>query len=112
MASKILVQNLQKRYATVEAVRDVSFEVPEGQIFGLLGPNGAGKTTTIECVIGLRQPDGGSIHVCGIDALANADEVKKRLGAQLQATALQDKITPRHSNFLVRSTKSGRGSIP
>jgi ABC-2 type transport system ATP-binding protein len=111
MASKILVQNLQKRYAAVEAVRDVSFEVPEGQIFGLLGPNGAGKTTTIECVIGLRQPDGGSIHVCGIDALAQPDEVKQKLGAQLQATALQDKITPREALKLFGSFYQTRAEV-
>jgi ABC-2 type transport system ATP-binding protein len=97
MAGKILVQNLLKRYGPVEALRGVSFEVPDGQIFGLLGPNGAGKTTTLECVIGLRQPDSGSIHVCGIDALADPDGVKQKLGAQLQATALQDKITPREA---------------
>ena len=103
MAGKILVQNLVKRYGTVEALRGVSFEVPEGRIFGLLGPNGAGKTTTLECVIGLRQPDGGSIQVCGIDALARPDEVKQRLGAQLQATALQDKITPREALHLFAS---------
>jgi ABC-2 type transport system ATP-binding protein len=97
MAGKILVQNLLKRYGPVEALRGVSFEVPDGQIFGLLGPNGAGKTTTLECVIGLRQPDSGSIQVCGIDALADPDGVKQKLGAQLQATALQDKITPREA---------------
>jgi ABC-2 type transport system ATP-binding protein len=103
MAGKILVQNLLKRYGTVEALRGVSFEVPDGQIFGLLGPNGAGKTTTLECVIGLRQPDSGSIHVCGIDALADPDGVKQKLGAQLQATALQDKITPREAIKLFSS---------
>ncbi|HSU66886.1 MAG TPA: ABC transporter ATP-binding protein [Tepidisphaeraceae bacterium] len=103
MAGKILVHNLVKRYGDFEALRGVSFEVPEGKIVGLLGPNGAGKTTTLECVIGLRQPDGGAIEVCGIDALAHPDQVKQRLGAQLQATALQDKITPREALHLFAS---------
>jgi ABC-2 type transport system ATP-binding protein len=103
MGGTIVVDNLVKRYGAVEAVRGVSFEAPAGQIFGLLGPNGAGKTTTIECVIGLRQPDGGSISVCGIDALARPDEVKQRLGAALQSTALQDKITPREALRLFAS---------
>src|SRR5258706_7687739 len=95
--SKLVVENLQKRYGPVEAVRGVSFEVGEGQILGLLGPNGAGKTSTLECVIGLRRPDGGSVHICGIDALAEPEKVKQQVGAQLQATALQDKITPREA---------------
>jgi ABC-2 type transport system ATP-binding protein len=111
MAAKIVVQNLRKRYGNVEALRGVSFEVPEGQIFGLLGPNGAGKTTTLECVIGLRQPDDGAIHICGIDALAHSDEVKRRLGAQLQATALQDKITPREALWLFASFYQKRANI-
>jgi ABC-2 type transport system ATP-binding protein len=103
MQSKVVVENLRKRYGAVEAVRGVSFEVPQGAIFGLLGPNGAGKTTTIECVIGLRQPDAGSIHIGGIDALAHPDQIKQKLGAQLQATALQDKITPREALNLFAS---------
>ena len=97
MTPKVLVRNLSKRYANVEAARDVSFEVADGEIFGLLGPNGAGKTTTIECVIGLRQPDGGTIEICGIDARRRPREVKQKIGAALQSTALQDKITPREA---------------
>src|SRR5690348_14628700 len=69
MASKLAVTHLQKFYGSVEAVRDVSFDVDEGEIFGLLGPNGAGKTSAVECIIGLRQPDGGSIQVGGINAM-------------------------------------------
>jgi ABC-2 type transport system ATP-binding protein len=111
MGGMIEVQNLVKRYWAVDAVRGVSFEAPRGQIFGLLGPNGAGKTTTIECVIGLRQPDGGAISVCGIDALAKPDEVKQRLGAQLQSTALQDKITPREALRLFASFYEKRADI-
>jgi ABC-2 type transport system ATP-binding protein len=57
------VRNLVKQYPGVKAVDDISFNVYQGEIFGMVGPNGAGKTTTIECVEGLRQPDGGSIQV-------------------------------------------------
>ena len=78
-------------------MRGVSFEVREGEILGLLGPNGAGKTTTVECVIGLRDPDGGSIEICGLDARRRPREVKQKIGAALQTTALQDKITPREA---------------
>ena len=94
MAAKVVVRDLRKRYGPVEAVRGVSFEVEEGEIMALLGPNGAGKTTTIECILGLRQPDGGEIEVCGIDALRRPREVKELIGAALQTTALQDRITP------------------
>jgi ABC-2 type transport system ATP-binding protein len=97
MAGKIIVRDLIKRYGPVEAVRGVDFEVAEGEIFGLLGPNGAGKTSTLECTIGLRQPDGGSIFLCGIDAATAPESVKHRIGAVLQSTALQDQITPREA---------------
>jgi ABC-2 type transport system ATP-binding protein len=75
----------------------VSFEIQDGEIFGLLGPNGSGKTTTVECVIGLREPDEGDIEVCGIDARRRPHDVKQKIGAALQTTALQDKITPREA---------------
>ena len=97
MPDKVVIQNLVKNYGAVQAVRGVSFSVAEGEIFGLLGPNGAGKTTTLECAIGLRQPDGGSISVCGFDALAQPREAKQRIGAALQYTMLQDKITCREA---------------
>jgi ABC-2 type transport system ATP-binding protein len=97
MAGKIILRDLVKRYGPVEAVRGVSFEVADGEIFGLLGPNGAGKTTTLECTIGLRQQDGGSISLCGIDAATGRGPIKRRIGAVLQSTALQDQITPREA---------------
>jgi ABC-2 type transport system ATP-binding protein len=93
----VTVEDLRKRYGGVEAVRGVSFEVNEGEILGLLGPNGAGKTTTVECVIGLRDPDAGSIVICGLDARRRPRDVKQKIGAALQTTALQDRITPREA---------------
>src|ERR1019366_225628 len=93
----VSVVNLRKRYAATEAVCGVSFEVGVGQIVGLLGPNGAGKTTTLECVLGLRQPDAGSIHINGLDVQTHPTQAKLLVGAQLQAATLQDKITPRQA---------------
>jgi ABC-2 type transport system ATP-binding protein len=93
----VTVRDLRKRYGPVEAARGVSFEVEPREIFGLLGPNGAGKTTTVECIIGLREPDEGTIVVSGIDARRKPNEVKQKIGAALQSTALQDKITPREA---------------
>ncbi|NEQ11640.1 MAG: ATP-binding cassette domain-containing protein, partial [Moorea sp. SIO4E2] len=69
MAAAVLIQNLQKRYGDVHAVKDISLQVEPGQIFGLLGPNGAGKTTTIRCLCTLTAPDAGKIEVSGISVL-------------------------------------------
>jgi len=90
----LAVSGLTKRYGPVEAVRGVSFSVAPGEIFGLLGRNGAGKTSIIESILGLRRPDTGSISVSGVDALAHPVYARRSLGAQLQAAALQDKVTP------------------
>jgi ABC-2 type transport system ATP-binding protein len=97
MPPKVIVRDLRKRYDGVEAVRGVSFAVEQGEIFGLLGPNGAGKTTTVECLIGLRDADGGEIEVCGLDARRQPHAVKEKIGVALQSTSLQDKITPREA---------------
>ena len=86
------VDNLEKRYEDVHAVRGVSFRVHEGEVFGLLGPNGAGKTSTIVVLEGLRVPDGGRVSVCGLDPQKNPNELKQEIGAALQATSLPDKL--------------------
>ncbi len=88
----IEVERLHKTYGTLEAVRDVSFTVQHGEIFGILGPNGAGKTTTVECVQGLREPTSGSIQILGIDAIRNRQQLRRRIGSQLQESALPDRI--------------------
>ena len=91
-AAVLEVENLVKRYGDVEAVRGVSFNVEEGQVFGLLGPNGAGKTTTVEILEGLRDLDSGRVRVCGLDPQVNSQELKHEIGAALQSTSLPDKI--------------------
>lgn len=97
MATPVVVRDLRKRYGSVEAVRGVNFTVAAGEIFGLLGPNGAGKTTTVECLVGLREADAGTIEVGGVDMRRHPTEARQRLGVALQSTALQDQITPRES---------------
>jgi len=97
MSATVVVSNLRKRYGPVTAVDGVSFEIRSGEIFGLIGPNGAGKTTTVECLVGLRQPDEGRIEIYGVDARRHPRDVKRRIGAALQTTALQDRITPREA---------------
>jgi ABC-2 type transport system ATP-binding protein len=97
----IEVTGLVKRYGGVPVVDGVSFTVEPGEIFGILGPNGAGKTTTVECVEGLRRPDGGTVRVLGRDP--GDAELRQRLGAQLQESQLPEKITVREAIELYRS---------
>ncbi len=88
----ITVSHLKKTYGNVKAVEDVSFEVSEGEIFGMLGPNGAGKTTTVECITGLRHPDGGTISVLGLDPQADWDALHPVVGVQLQSSTFPNKL--------------------
>jgi ABC-2 type transport system ATP-binding protein len=88
----IAVDALEKSYGSVRAVDAISFEVAEGEIFGVVGPNGAGKTTTIECLEGLRAPDGGQVRVLGLDPRRDGDALRERIGAQLQQSALPARL--------------------
>jgi len=89
------IAHLRKTYGTLTAVDDISLSVAEGEIFGILGPNGAGKTTTVECAIGLRPFDAGTIRLLGLDPLTQRDEVHEVVGVQLQSGALPDKLKVR-----------------
>ncbi|MEV0742373.1 ABC transporter ATP-binding protein [Streptomyces sp. NPDC050549] len=93
----IEVTALRKSYGGRAVVDGVSFAVEEGEIFGILGPNGAGKTTTVECVEGLRVPDAGRVRVTGLDPVADHEQVARVLGAQLQESELQAKLTVREA---------------
>src|SRR5687767_4084509 len=91
-APVIRVEGIRKTYGKTVAVSDISFEVQQGEIFGLIGPNGAGKTTTMECVEGLRAPDGGTIAVFGLDPVRDVYRLQDRIGVQLQEAQLQKRI--------------------
>lgn len=86
MSAIISVKELTKRYGKFEAVKGISFDVEEGEIFGLLGPNGAGKSTTLEIIETLRNKTSGKIIVDGMDLDADAEKIKKIIGVQLQAS--------------------------
>jgi len=88
----ITVDRLRKTYRRVVAVDDLSFDVEAGEIFGILGPNGAGKTTTVECVQGLRRPDGGTIRVLGLDPATQSARLRQRIGSQLQDSSLPGRL--------------------
>lgn len=88
----IQVENLEKNYGTTVAVEEISFEVERGEVFGIVGPNGAGKTTTVECLAGLRRPDGGTVSVLGLDPQKAGRKLRERVGVQLQQAALPDDL--------------------
>ncbi|MGE5326286.1 MAG: ATP-binding cassette domain-containing protein [Deltaproteobacteria bacterium] len=104
-------EGLEKSYAEVQALRGVTFQIRKGEVFGLLGPNGAGKTTTIEILEGLRQPDSGRVSVCGLDPSRESARLKEKIGAQLQATVLSDKIRVEEALGLFQSFYSRTNSI-
>jgi ABC-2 type transport system ATP-binding protein len=91
----IQVSGLTKRFGKLVAVRDVTFEVGPGQVFGFLGPNGAGKTTTIRMLTGLVRPTSGIAQVAGFDVAAEPREVKRRVGYLAETPYLYPKLTGR-----------------
>ena len=91
MSTAVLVENLKKSYGDVEAVKDVSFNIEQGEIFGLLGPNGAGKTTTIRCLCTLATPDSGRLEIGGISVLDSPRRARQLLGYIAQEVA-PDKV--------------------
>ena len=82
----IKVSQLKKSYGSFEAVKGISFDVHEGEIFGLLGPNGAGKSTTLEIMETLRPKSSGEVNIAGFDLDRQPDEIKKIIGVQLQTS--------------------------
>ena len=92
MVRAITVSHLRKTYGDVVAVADASFDVERNEIFGIIGPNGSGKTTTVECLQGLRSPDDGQISVLELDPGIHGEALRRRIGSQLQESALPDRI--------------------
>ncbi len=93
MKPVLQVSNLRKKYGALVAVDGVSFEVERGEVFGILGPNGAGKTTTLEMIETLRPIDEGEVMLDGLDVRRAPQEVKQRIGVQLQSSSFFDKLS-------------------
>jgi ABC-2 type transport system ATP-binding protein len=89
----ISVRELRKSYGTHQALRGISFEIREGEVFGLLGPNGAGKTTTVEILEGYRKRDGGEVEVLGYDPATAPRAFRERIGVVLQQSQLWPSLT-------------------
>jgi ABC-2 type transport system ATP-binding protein len=105
--SVIEVEGLHKAYGGQVAVEDVALEVRAGEIYGLLGPNGAGKTTTVECLQGLRRRDRGRVRVLGLDPEVDGDRLRRRIGAQLQSSALPDRLRVGEALWLFARDRDG-----
>lgn len=86
-------QNLTAAYGSVTALNGVNLRVEKGEIFGLLGPNGAGKSTLLACIEGLHKPKQGQVQVGGLNVQSDSAATKRKLGIQLQKTALMDDLT-------------------
>ncbi len=93
MSDVITVENLRKRFDTVQAVSDVSFNIKSGELFGFLGPNGAGKTTTMNMLTGLARPDGGTIRIGGIDCTSNPRAAQHLIGIVPDESNLYPELT-------------------
>ena len=105
----IQVNNLGKRFRDFDAVKDVSFEVEEGEVFGFLGPNGAGKTTTINMLCTLLRPTSGGATVAGSDIIKQKNAVRRSIGLVFQETTLDDHLTA-EQNILFHALAYGVSS--
>ena len=74
------IRNLRKAYGNYHAVDGLNMDIADGALYGFVGPNGAGKTTTIKIISGLLLPDGGTVEIDGMDALANPSQMKEKIG--------------------------------
>lgn len=102
-SAALRIRGLKKAFVDVQAVDGIDLEVAKGECFGLLGPNGAGKTTTIEICEGLTEPDDGTVELLGLNWRTGADELRQRIGIQLQETQFPDKLTVEETLRLFRS---------
>jgi ABC-2 type transport system ATP-binding protein len=106
----IVIEGLQKRYKDIHAVRGVSFDVEQGEIFGIVGPNGAGKTTTIEIMEGLRKRDSGVVQILGLDPDQDPLELRQRIGVQFQTTSIQERMKVKEAYRCLRPSTANVGT--
>lgn len=95
METVIQVENLSKSYAEIKAIQNVTISVYRGEVFGLLGANGAGKSSTIECILGTKKQDSGTVSILGMNPQVGRKHLFEKVGVQFQEANYQDKITVR-----------------
>ncbi len=106
MNNAVEVENLEKSYRKIKAVDGISFDIPEGEVFGLLGPNGAGKTTTIRILLTLIQPSAGSVRIFGMNTVSQSDNIRQIAGYVPQGISVDGEITA-YENMLIYSKLYG-----
>ena len=111
MENVITVENISKNFGDVQAVKDLSFSVKKGEIFGIIGPNGAGKTTTLEMLEGISKPTQGKIDVLGLVPSEKLRELNRRIGVQFQATSIQKKMKVKEALDLFSSFYKGPNQV-
>ena len=111
-ANVIVADGLRKYYGKTRAVDGISLAVRRGEIFGMLGPNGAGKSTTIEMLEGLRTPDSGNVEILGLRQPRDTTAIKRRIGIQLQTTALYPRLTVIEILDLFHTFYRGHPTLP
>lgn len=92
MEPMIQVSNLSKSYSNLSVIQNINISVSKGEIFGLLGENGAGKSTTIECILGTKKPDKGTISILGMNPQTERKKLFEHVGVQFQEAHYPDKI--------------------
>ncbi|MGI8753258.1 MAG: ABC transporter ATP-binding protein [Acidimicrobiales bacterium] len=105
----VKVRGLRKAYGSRVVVDGLDLDVRAGEIVGLIGANGAGKTTTVECIQGLRRPDGGVLSVLGYDPMTQAEQLRPLVGSQLQDSALPDRLRVAEAVRLFSTSRRGDG---
>lgn len=93
METTIKVQNLCKSYGNIPAIKDINICINQGEVFGLLGANGAGKSTTIECILGTKIADKGTVSILGMNPISDRKRLFENVGVQFQESSYQDKVT-------------------
>ncbi|CDQ20292.1 ABC-2 type transport system ATP-binding protein [Halobacillus karajensis] len=104
----IKVNHLSKTFGETQAVKNLSFTVEKGEIFGIIGPNGAGKTTTLEILEGIQKASGGEVEVLGLHPVKQLRELNNRIGVQFQATSIQKKMKVKEAMDLFASFYKGK----
>ncbi|HEX2946963.1 MAG TPA: ABC transporter ATP-binding protein [Clostridia bacterium] len=106
MQKSLIAKGLSKKYGSKTALSDFSITIEKGEIFGLLGANGAGKTTALECILGTKKPDAGSVEILGMDPVKDRKRLFQKVGVQFQQTNYQDKITVKEACEVAHSLYS------
>src|SRR5262245_42062885 len=93
-ARMLAITGLRKTYGELVALHGLDLAIAPGEVLALLGPNGAGKSTAVKCIVGLLRPDGGSLQIDGVDALAEPAAAKRRIGYLPEVARLHEVLTP------------------